>query len=168
MKNKYKSAFMDTAFRFAKLSTAKRLKVGAIVVKDNRIISIGYNGTPSGWDNDCELYVYPTTDQLNTLDSKTLASMFPLRDDHGEPYRLMTKPEVLHAEANAVSKLARSAESAEGATIFVTHSPCIDCAKLIYQAGIAEVYYHTEYDGTKSGGVQFLEKCNIHIEQYTC
>ena len=113
MKDKFKQAYMDVAERFAQLSTAERLQVGAIVVKDDRIISIGYNGMPSGWDNICE-------DEVEE-DNVT---------------RLVTKTEVLHAETNAISKLARSVESGEGATIFVTHAPCIDCAKMVYQAGI--------------------------------
>lgn len=124
---------MDVAKRFAQLSSAVRLQVGAIVVKDDRIISIGYNGMPAGWDNCCE---------------------YQLADGS-----LKSLPEVLHAEANAVSKLARSAESAEGAAIFITHAPCIDCAKLIYQSGISEVYYGEEYRSTD--GLDFLAKSNI-------
>ncbi len=119
MKTKYKLAHMRAAHLYAGLSTARRLKVGALVVKDDRIISIGYNGMPAGWDNNCE----------NVLEDGTLK----------------TKPEVLHAESNAVSKLARSVESGLDADIFVTHSPCLDCAKLIYQAGIRRVYYSVNY-----------------------
>ena len=99
MKPKFIDAYMDVAERFGKLSTARRLNVGAIIVKDNRIISIGYNGMPSGWDNNCE----------NTLDNGQLKS----------------KPEVLHAESNAIAKLARSNESGEDSTLFITHSPCL-------------------------------------------
>lgn len=121
---------MYVAKRFAELSQCERLKVGAIVVKDDRIISIGYNGTPTGWDNCCE------------CDGKT-------------------KPEVLHAEANALTKLARSTESGEGATFFVTHSPCIDCAKLIAQSGISEVYYDKVY--RCDAGLEFLQKCEIPV-----
>ena len=119
MKQKFIDAYMDVAERFAQLSSAKRLQVGAIVVKDDRIISIGYNGMPSGWDNCCE---YEVMGDLGSHEKE-----------------LKTKPEVLHAESNAIAKLAKSPESGEGATIFVTHSPCIDCAKLIYQSGIATV-----------------------------
>ena len=132
---------MQTAKTFAELSHARRLHVGAIVVKDDRIISIGYNGMPAGWDNDCENLV---------------------GYDRGEPV-LKTKPEVLHAETNAISKLARSSESGEGATMFITHSPCIECAKLIYQSGISKVYYGQQYRDDQ--GVKFLEKCNIEIQQ---
>ena len=135
---------MDVADRFSKLSTAKRLQVGAIVVKDDRIISIGYNGMPSGWDNSCE-------DEL------------VVEAEVGEDIILKTKPEVLHAETNAISKLAKSTEAGEGATMFCTHAPCIDCAKLIYQSGIKQVYYKHRYRSI--AGIEFLEKCNIDVKQ---
>ena len=134
---------MDVAERFAQLSSATRLQVGAIVVKDDRIISIGYNGMPSGWDNCCEEKVYDTAAEST--------------------YQLKTKPEVLHAESNAIAKLARSSESGEGASIFITHSPCIDCAKLIYQSGIATVYYKNEYRSTQ--GIDFLLKSGIKVQR---
>ena len=130
MKRKFIEAYMDVAERFAQLSSAKRLQVGAIVVKDDRIISIGYNGMPSGWDNVCE-------------------------------HEDKTKPEVLHAESNAIAKLAKSSESGNGATMFVTHSPCIDCAKLIYQSGIAAVYYKHDYRSIQ--GIEFLIMSNVRI-----
>lgn len=140
MKEKMIRAYMQTAKNFAECSTAKRLHVGAIVVKDDRIISIGYNGMPSGWDNNCE-------DELWNV--------------HDGDYTLKTKPEVLHAESNAISKLARSSESGEGSTMFVTHSPCLECAKLIYQSGITQVYYREQY--RNMDGIQFLKKCKIKI-----
>ena len=133
---------MKTAQLFADCSTARRLHVGAIVVKDDRIISIGYNGMPSGWDNNCEDEVWNVHDTSCTL---------------------RTKSEVLHAESNAISKLARSSESGNGASMFITHSPCLDCAKLIYQSGITKVYYGQQYRSLD--GVEFLKKCNIGIEQ---
>jgi dCMP deaminase len=139
MKQKFIEAYMDVAERFAKLSSAKRLNVGAIVVKDDRIISIGYNGMPSGWDNCCEEKVWDKTGD----------------------YELKTKAEVLHAESNAIAKLARSPESGEGAAIFITHSPCIDCAKLIYQSGIATVYYKNDYRSTQ--GIEFLNASKIRV-----
>ena len=142
MKQKWIEAFMDTAERFAQLSSAKRLQVGAVVVKDNRITSIGYNGTPAGWDNKCEFrYVDPQTHIAQDV----------------------TKPEVIHAEANAISKLAKSSESGEGASIFVTHAPCVECAKLIYGAGIKHVYYRNSY--RSEDGLNFLVKCNIETEK---
>lgn len=130
---------MDTAERFAQLSHARRLHVGAIIVKDDRIISIGYNGMPAGWDNNCE---------------------FPIQysDDTVE---LKTRPEVLHAETNAIAKLAKSTESGEGASLFVTHSPCLDCAKLIYQSGINSVFYRNTY--RSDDGINFLEKSGIKV-----
>jgi len=136
MKHKYIKAYMDVAKRFSKLSSAQRLQVGAIAVKDDRIISIGYNGMPSGWDNCCEDEVI----------------------ENGWP-GLKTKPEVLHAEMNCLMKLAKSTESGESAVMFITHTPCIDCAKGIYQAGIKEVYYDREY--RDSAGVDFLEESGI-------
>jgi len=145
MKQKFIDAYMDVAERFSKLSSAKRLNVGAIVVKDDRIISIGYNGMPTGWDNTCEEEVL--VDYGNRVsDAK---------------YELKSKPEVLHAESNAIAKLARSSESGEGASIFITHAPCIDCAKLIYQSGIAAVYYKTEYRSTQ--GIDFLHRSDVQV-----
>ena len=141
MKQKWIDAFMDTAERFAQLSSAKRLKVGAVVVKDNRIISIGYNGTPAGWTNDCEEYV--------TLSDDTVINR--------------TKDEVIHAEANAIAKLARDGESGLGTDLFCTHAPCIQCAKIIYGAGVKKVYYHDTYRDTY--GLDFLQKCGIEIQQ---
>jgi len=126
---------MQAAHVYAKCSTAKRLNVGALIVKDDRIISIGYNGMPSGWDNVCE-------------------------DDNNK-----SRPEVLHAESNAIAKLARSSESGDGSAIFITHSPCLDCAKMIYQSGIKQVYYSQDYRSTD--GIDFLNKCDITCEQLT-
>lgn len=140
MKPKFTSAFMDVAKRFAQLSTARRLQVGAIVVKDDRIVSIGYNGMPSGWDNCCEDETY---------------------DEDGFHITLKTKPEVLHAETNAIAKLAKSTESGLGATMFVTHAPCMDCAKLIYQSGIRRVVYGTTY--RSMDGVEFLKASGIQV-----
>jgi dCMP deaminase len=140
MKQKFIDAYMDVAERFAQLSSAKRLQVGAIVVKDDRIISIGYNGMPTGWDNCCEDVV---------------------REDEVGFQVTKTKAEVLHAETNAIAKLAKSGESGLGATMFVTHAPCIDCAKLVYQSGIATVYYKNEYRSTQ--GLEFLTKSNVDV-----
>ena len=138
---------MKVAETFAELSSARRLHVGAIVVKDDRIISIGYNGMPSGWDNNCE-------DEIGSV-----------MDDNGNVYeaRLKTKPEVLHAETNAIAKLAKSNESGLGATMFITHAPCLDCAKLVYQSGINTVYYRNSY--RDENGIQFLEKAGVKIEK---
>jgi dCMP deaminase len=137
MKEKLKRAYMQTARTFAELSSAQRLHVGAIIVKEDRIISIGYNGMPAGWSNICE--------------------------DVSEDGALKTKPEVLHAETNALAKLARSTESGNNATLFVTHSPCLECAKLIYQSGIGHVYYETNY--REDIGIKFLEKSGVKVER---
>jgi dCMP deaminase len=133
---------MKTARVFAELSTAKRKHVGAVVVKDDRIISIGYNGMPSGWDNNCE-------DEIS----------YP--DAHG--VTLKTKPEVLHAESNAIAKLAKSTESGDGASMFITCAPCMDCAKMIFQSGIKEVFYGEDY--RDDVGILFLNKCGITVKQ---
>jgi len=150
MKEKWVSAFMDTAERFAQLSSAKRLKVGSVVVKDNRIISIGYNGTPAGWDNACE-HVVDVKPNDPRYDSDFFTKEFK------------TKDEVIHAEANAILKLARDGESGTGASLFCTHAPCIHCAKLIYGAGIFKVYYKNSYNNTD--GLEFLEKCDVIVEK---
>lgn len=139
MKQKFIDAYMDVAKRFAQLSSAKRLQVGAIIVKDDRIISIGYNGMPSGWTNECETVFY---------------------DENGTE-RLKTKDEVIHAEANAIAKLAKSSESGDGATMFLTHAPCIHCAKQIHTAGIKKVYFGEAY--RDESGVAFLMKCGVSV-----
>ena len=161
MKQKFKEAYMDTAIRFAELSHAVRLKVGAIIVKDDRIISIGFNGTPSGWDNNCEDSIISQGTHIihDPLDNREWTY-----DSTTEMYSaLKTKPEVLHAEMNAISKIAKTTESADGATMFVTHQPCMHCAKIIYQSGISAVYYLNEY--RDPSGTQFLEKCGIVVDK---
>ena len=142
IKEKYLGAYMKTARIFAELSTSKRKQVGAVVVKDNRIISIGYNGMPSGWDNNCE-------DEIRYPDA--------------EGVTLKTRPEVLHAESNAIAKLAKSTESGDGASMFITCSPCIECAKMIFQSGIKEVFYGEDY--RDDAGINFLNKCGITVKQ---
>jgi dCMP deaminase len=139
MKSKLVNAYMKTAETFAELSHARRLHVGAIVVKDDRIISIGYNGMPAGWDNNCEDVIQHSDDTIT----------------------LKSKPEVLHAETNAIAKLAKSTESGDGAVLFVTHSPCLDCAKLIFQSGIRGVFYRNSYRNVE--GVEFLKKSGIEV-----
>ena len=123
--------YMKMAFIWSENSYCKRRKVGALLVKDKMIISDGYNGTPSGFENICE-------DENNG-----------------------TKPYVLHAEANAITKVARSNNSSNGATLYVTSSPCIECAKLIIQAGIIRVVYSDAY--RLSDGVELLERANIEL-----
>lgn len=132
---------MDWARRAAELSHARRLHVGAVIVKDDTVISYGYNGMPAGWDNNCE-------DEVFQQDGVT---------------GLKTKPEVLHAESNAIAKLAKSHNSGNAADIFVTHAPCIECAKLIYQSGICRVYYGQAYRDEL--GIKFLEKSGIEVNK---
>ena len=134
--------YMEIAGIISKQSKAQRLQVGAIVVKDDRIISIGYNGMPAGWDNDCEEEIYQQDGTTG----------------------LKTKPEVLHAETNAIAKLARSTESGLDSDLFVTHSPCLDCAKLIYQSGIGRVFYGENY--RDDAGINFLAKSGVTVTKY--
>ena len=145
MKNKFISFYFDVASRASELSYANRLKVGAVVVKDHRILSYGYNGTPVGFDNDCELHIPEQTGPGGTTIEK----------------QTITKPEVIHAEQNALMKVARSSDSTDGAVMFVTHSPCVDCAKLILQSGIKEVYYIEDYRST--GGIDILRNGNVKV-----
>ncbi len=128
---RYDVAYLKMASEWAKLSHCKRKKVGALIVKDKMIISDGYNGTPTGFDNCCE-------------------------DDDGT-----TKWHVLHAEANAILKVASSTQSARGATLYITLSPCKDCSKLILQSGIKRLVYANAYKDDE--GVAFLKKANIEI-----
>lgn len=158
MKDKFVQAYMDVAKRFSLLSTAKRLQVGAIIVKDDRIISIGYNGMPSGWDNNCENTLFVTKDEAQGYNMEGQGFT---KTKNGNWTKLKSKPEVLHAESNAIAKLARSSESGKDAAIFVTHQPCLECAKLIFQAGISSVYYSTEYRLTN--GVDFLNTAGVLI-----
>ncbi|WP_313804825.1 dCMP deaminase family protein [Flavobacterium sp.] len=134
-KLKYDKAYLRIAKEWGQLSYCKRKQVGAIIVKDRMIISDGYNGTPSGFENCCE-------------------------DDEG-----LTKWYVLHAEANAISKVARSTQSCEGATLYITLSPCKECSKLIHQSGIKRVVY---FEGYKDdSGLRFLEKAGVEVDNIT-
>ena len=137
-KQEYNRAYMDMAYKFANLSQAKRSKVGCLIVsEDGQILSQGYNGMPRGMDNCCE-YI----------------------DENGE---LKTKPEVLHAETNALLKCARDGGRTKDAHLYVTLSPCLDCAKAILQAGIKKVYYDEEYRNID--GLNLLKRCGIDVEQ---
>jgi dCMP deaminase len=142
----------------ADLSYARRLRVGAIVVKDDRIISMGYNGMPAGWDNACE-YEEETFDQRDSQDGDWKY------DPETKKYkRLKTRPEVLHAESNALSKLAKSSDSGDGADLFITHAPCIECAKLIYQSGIKRVFYSSDY--RSDAGIRFLRQSGVDVVKH--
>lgn len=140
MKQKFIDAHMKVAETYAQLSSAKRLQVGAVLVKNDTIIGIGYNGMPAGWTNECE--------------------DVELLEDGGKV--LTTKPEVIHAESNCLMKVARSTNSTEGSVMFVTHAPCIHCAKLIHQAGVRKVFYRDVY--RNEDGLEFLANCGIELE----
>jgi len=129
---KYDVTYLKMAQEWANLSYCERRKVGALIVKNNRIISDGYNGTPSGFENFCE-------------------------DDDG-----YTKWYVLHAEANAITKVASSTQSCDGATLYITLSPCKQCSKLIYQAKIKRLVYAVQYKDTS--GIEFLKKAGVIVD----
>ena len=131
MSNKFDKRYLEMATVWARNSYCKRRQVGALIVKDNMIISDGYNGTPSGFENVCE-------------------------DENG-----VTKPYVLHAEANAITKVAKSGNSSEGGTLYVTASPCMECSKLIIQSGIKRVVYLDEYRITD--GIDLLRRAGIEV-----
>jgi dCMP deaminase len=158
MKPKFIDYFMKVAELTATLSYAKRLQVGAVIVKGNQTIGTGYNGMPTDWENTCEDRVYANEWTVGN-------EIWQYEDEEGTPYNLKTKPEVLHAESNALAKVARSTVSSENATLFCTHAPCIDCAKLIYQAGIETVYYKETY--RSEDGLNFLRKSGINVHRHT-
>ena len=167
MKDKFINLYMDWATRTAQLSHAKRLQVGAVIVKDDSVISYGYNGMPAGWDNDCEDKVWDKG-AGGWLDPEEFDAKYPYEGWHEGAqrdvrYGLKTKPEVLHAESNAIAKLAKSNNSGLGADLFVTHMPCLDCAKLIYQSGISRVFYSENY--RDDAGIKFLEKSGVEVTQ---
>ena len=145
MKQKFIDYYMKVAELTSTLSYAKRLQVGSVIVKGNKILATGYNGMPSGWDNECE------TTEIVELDEKFIK-------------QLVTKQEVLHSETNAIAKVSASTESSEGATMFCTHAPCINCAKLIYQSGINSLYYRNTY--RDSAGIKFLESSGVNVTKY--
>ena len=138
MKPRFVNLHMDLAERISQMSYATRLQVGCVIVKENTILSYGWNGMPTGWDNACE----------HTLEDGSSK----------------TRPETLHAESNALMKVAKSTESSEGATLFCTHAPCMDCAKLIYQAGISTVYYKNQY--REDAGIKFLMISGVNVHQH--
>lgn len=171
MKQKFIDYYMKVANLTSTLSYAKRLQVGAVIVKGNKILATGYNGMPSGWVNDCEKVEYMGIDAGAWLDPEEIYEQWPFVEDDMDPdlgyarrYRLKTKDEVLHAETNAIAKVSASTESSEGATMFCTHAPCINCAKLIYQSGINNLYYRDTYRDTS--GIKFLESSGVNVTKY--
>jgi dCMP deaminase len=149
VKPKLIGAHMAVAETYAKLSSAKRLQVGCVIVKNDTIIGIGYNGMPSGWDNNCE--------EMSIIQDEISPGVFSMT----KRTELKTKPEVIHAEINSISKVARSTNSSEDADMFITHAPCIECAKSIFQSGIRRVFYKDTY--RSEDGLNFLQKCNVEV-----
>ena len=146
MKPKFQKLYNNIAHEVAKMSYARRLQVGAVIVKNDRVISMGYNGMPAGWDNNCE------SEEIEfDLVTKT-------RIGTG---KLTTRPEVLHAESNAIAKLAKSNDSGLGADLFITHAPCMECSKLIFQSGISRVYYSSDY--RDDSGIKFLKQSGVEV-----
>lgn len=170
MKQKIIDYYMDVAERTSKLSSAIRRQVGAVIVKDNRILSYGYNGMPTGWDNTCENKDYMSGDAGGWLSPEEIYERWPFEEystehESNRRFRLVTKDEVLHAEMNAISKVSGSTESSENASLFVTTAPCIHCAKAIFQSGIKNVFYRDTY--RDEAGVEFLEKGGVSVTRYT-
>jgi dCMP deaminase len=159
IKERYKKVYYNIAQEISSLSYANRLKVGAIIVKDNRIISIGFNGTPPNWNNECE-EVLITHDERDTYFEK---DQWTFNKETKQYTRLKTKPELIHAEMNSLHKLASSNESGNNASMFCTHSPCIECAKGVVMTGIKDFYYIDKY--RSEDGLSFLLKSGVNVEQ---
>jgi dCMP deaminase len=170
MKEKFIDYYMKMAELTAELSYAKRLQVGAVIVKNQQVIGTGYNGTPAGWDNTCEDKVWDRG-AGGWLDEHEIIEGWPYEGTYLDAagnemvgrYRLKTKPEVLHAERNAIDKVAVSNESSKNALMFITHAPCLECSKSIYSSGISKVYYRNHYRSNE--GILFLEKCGVEVTQ---
>ena len=135
---------MNVALQVATLSHCVRSKVGALIVKDGNIIAFGYNGTPSGMDNCCECKEYASSKEVSIIDPIIVNEKWPYKDENGH-YKLVTKSETIHAEVNAILKAARTGAAVDGSTLYLTLSPCLDCSKLILQAGIKRVVYLETY-----------------------
>lgn len=161
-----KNFYMNIATECSKMSRAIRLQVGSVIVKNNNIISFSWNGTPTGWDNNCEDKVWDKG-AGGWLSPEEMAEQYPYEGYHNGAeqvvrYKLKTKPEVLHAERNALDKLAKTGlVGSQDATMFSTHAPCMECAKSIFSAGITDLYYKEEYRSTD--GIYFLKKCGVNI-----
>ena len=161
MNNRLKDFYMGVATSAASLSRCVRLQVGCVIVKDDNILSFSWNGTPAGWDNCCEERIYMDSDAGGWLDPETIELNWPYSDADDNRYKLQTLPEVIHSESNAIAKMAKHGYSALDATMFCTMSPCIDCAKLIYQSGIHTLYYEDGYRCT--AGLDFLERVDVTV-----
>lgn len=155
--------YMRMAYQIAKLSYAKRKRVGCIIVKDNQVVSTGYNGTPHGFKNDCEEIQTRKVDNPDHLEI-LIAKGYDCQD--GCCSKEVTKREVLHAESNALAKVSKSTLSSDGADMYITMSPCFDCAKLIIQSGIKRVFYSENYRDTS--GIDILEEAGIEVKEVIC
>jgi dCMP deaminase len=165
MKPKFQKLYNNIAHEVAKMSHARRLQVGAVIVKNDRVISMGYNGMPAGWENNCEDIVWDPG-AGGWLDPDEFNVKYPFEQWNEQAgrnvrYGLKTKPEVLHAESNAIAKLAKSNDSGDGADIFITHAPCMECAKLIFQSGISRVYFNQNY--RDDSGIRFLKQSGVEV-----
>lgn len=166
MNDRMKEFYVNFANICANMSRAKKLQVGCVIVKDDNILSFSWNGTPAGWDNNCEDKIWDT-DSGGWLSPEEIYEQYPYEEYHSEAgqvvrYKLKTKPEVIHAERNALDKLVKhGGMGAKGSTLFSTYSPCIECAKSIYGAGIKEVVYKNDY--RSEDGIYFLQKCGIKV-----
>ena len=175
MKPKFLKLYNNIAHEVAKMSHARRLQVGAVIVKDDRVISMGYNGMPAGWDNDCEYKDYDLSRDFDGNYFPDPENNYPFKEtvvvandnesfETTMRYGLKTRPEVLHAESNAIAKLAKSNDSGLGADLFVTHAPCMECSKLIFQSGISRVYYSSDY--RDDSGVKFLKASGVEVVKH--
>lgn len=151
--------YLRMAFTWSENSYAVRRQVGCLIVKDNSIISDGYNGTPSGFRNVCEY------EPDEAADWNEVCTVLRLKEDFAAGRKLVTYPYVLHAESNAIAKLAKSNNSSEGATIYITDEPCLECSKMIIQSGIRRVVYSRSYRTHE--GIELLNKANIEVKQIT-
>jgi|14BtaG_2_1085337.scaffolds.fasta_scaffold147805_1 dCMP deaminase len=155
--------YMQMAYQTAKLSYAERRRVGCIIVKDEQIVSFGYNGTPHGFNNQCE---ETQTRNVDNPDHMEILIEKGYECESGCCSKQVTKKEVLHAESNAITKLAKSTMTSNGADLYTTTAPCFDCAKLIIQAGIKRVYFSEDY--RDMSGVTLLEKAGIEVNEVIC
>ena len=157
--------YMQVAYQFAKLSYATRRQVGCVIIKDEQLVSFGYNGTPKGFDNACEEIINETQYYENPDIAQALEKDYGFTCQNGCCTKEVntTKREVLHAESNAITKLAKSTMTSNGAELYTTTCPCFDCAKLIIQAGISKVYYCEDY--RDMSGVELLRTAGIEVIQ---
>ena len=155
--------YMQMAYQIAKLSYAKRRRVGCIIVKDKQVISTGYNGTPHGFENTCEEV---QTREIENENHKKVLEEKGYECEDTCCSKVVTKREVLHAESNALAKISKSTLSSDGADLYTTTCPCFDCAKLIIQSGIKRVFYSEDY--RDMSGVALLKQAGIEVKEVIC